>query len=74
MLGGERDVNGVYLADSVPLPCLFGKQAEQSTAEFDSGRPAVFAMPGIGESGAVNVVILVAWQPFLQRLAGLFYK
>ncbi len=71
LLGGERDVNGVYLADSVPLPYLFGKQAEQSTAEFDSGRPAVFAMLGIGESGAVNITILVARQPFLLRLTGL---
>ena len=71
LLGGERDVNGVYLADSVPLPYLFGKQAEQSTAEFDSGRPAVFAMLGISESGVVNVTILVARLPFLQRLTGL---
>ena len=33
-----------------------------------------FAMLGIGESGAVNVTILVARQPFLQYLAGLFQQ
>ena len=32
----------------------------------------MLAMLGIGESGAVNVTILVARQPFLQYLAGLF--
>ena len=34
----------------------------------------MLAMLGIGESGAVNVTILVARQPFLQYLAGLFQQ
>ena len=62
----------MYFADSVPLPYLFGKQAQQSAPQFGGGRSAVLAMLGIGESGAVNVTILVARQPFLQYLAGLF--
>ena len=47
-------------ADSVPLPYLFGKQAQQSAPQFGGGRSAVFAMLSIGESGAVNVTILIA--------------
>ena len=42
--------------------------------EFGCGRSGMFAMLGIGESGSVNVVILVARQPFFQRLAGLSHK
>ena len=72
LCSGERDVGGVYFADSVPLPYLFGKQAQQSAPQFGGGRSAaVLAMLGIGESSAVNVTILVARQPFLQYLAGL---
>ena len=56
----------------VPLPYLFGKQAQQSAPQFGGGRSAVLAMLGIGESGAVNVTILAARQPFLQYPAGLF--
>ena len=66
---------GVYFADSVPLPYLFGKQTQQSLhRSLAVSRSAALAMLGIGESGAVNVTILVARQPFLQYLAGLFQQ
>lgn len=65
------DVRTVY-ADDAFLHLLFlSKQALQSTPQFGGGRPAVFAMLGISESGVVNVTILVARLPFLQRLTGL---
>ena len=71
LLGSEHDVNGVYLADSVPLAYLLLKQAQQSPTEFVCGHLGVLTLLGIGKSGAVNVAILVTRQPFSLRFTSL---
>lgn len=58
----------------VPLAYLFGEQVQQSSEQFVCGGLGVLALLGIGESCAVNVAVLVAWQPFFQLLTGLCYK
>ncbi|EJX04634.1 hypothetical protein EVA_07256 [gut metagenome] len=74
LFSGERNVNGVYFADFVPLPYLLGKQAYQSPMKFVRSGFGMLALLGIGKSGAANIMVLVAWQPILQCLTSLCFS
>lgn len=74
LLGIQADACAVALAQPRPLDAQCGEQVQQPAQQLAGGGLLVAALLGVGQSGLVHIIILVAWLALAQFLAPLLQQ